>query len=117
MNNSKINKTNSKLIQIIAVFVLFFMFSFSVFAQSQSTASIDFNGKTETTNVKVENSRAASNMEFALWFMGSKQDPNSTLSAEGINAKKLIITSGIAPNRLLIKAFLKKVVNYESSLS
>lgn len=92
------------------------MFSSSAFSQSQSDSKIDFTEKSETANVKLESSRATSNMEFALWFMGTKQDPNSTLSTEG-SAKKLIITSGIAPNRLLIKAFLKKVVNYENSLS
>ncbi|MFA9190358.1 hypothetical protein AAGV28_03140 [Flavobacterium sp. FZUC8N2.13] len=92
------------------------MFSSSVFSQSQSASNMSFTEKSETTNVKLESSRATSNMEFALWFMGTKQDPNSTLSTEG-SAKKLIITSGIAPNRLLIKAFLKKVVNYENSLS
>lgn len=117
MNNLKTNNANSKLIPSIFVFVLFLMFSFSGFSQSQPATSIDFNAKAETTNVKLETSRATSNMEFALWFMGTKQDPNSTLSSEGTNAKKLIITSGIAPNRLLIKAFLKKVVNYENSLS
>ena len=114
MNNSKTNNTNSKLIPSIFVFVLFLMFSFSGFSQNQS---VGFTEKEASTNVKVESSRATSNMEFALWFMGTKQDPNSTLSAEGTSAKKLIITSGIAPNRLLIKAFLKKVVNYENSLS
>jgi hypothetical protein len=49
--------------------------------------------------------------------MGSKQDPNVTISTEGINTKKQIMTSGMAPNRLLIKAFLKKAVNLESSLT
>lgn len=117
MNNLKTNNTNSKLIPSIFVFVLFLMFSFSGFSQSQSATSIDFNAKAETANVKLETLRATSNIEFALWFMGTKQDPNSTLSSEGTSAKKLIITSGMAPNRLLIKAFLKKVVNYENSLS
>lgn len=117
MNNLKTNNTNSKLTQSIFVLLLFFMFSFSAFSQSQSSSNVGFNGKVEPTNVKLENSRATSNMEFALWFMGTKQDPNTTLSTEGASAKKLIITSGMAPNRLLIKAFLKKVVNYESSLS
>ncbi|MFL9830722.1 hypothetical protein ACSV4D_05720 [Flavobacterium sp. ARAG 55.4] len=98
----------------IFVFVLFFMFSFSGFSQNQS---VGFNEKEVSANVKAESSRATSNMEFALWFMGTKQDPNSIMSSEGTSAKKLIITSGIAPNRLLIKAFLKKVVNYENSLS
>ena len=49
--------------------------------------------------------------------MGSKQDPNTTISTEGINTKKQIMTSGMAPNRLLIKAFLKKAVNLESSIA
>jgi hypothetical protein len=48
--------------------------------------------------------------------MGSKQDPNSTISLEGINTKKQIMTSGLAPNRLLIKAFLKKAINFEVAL-
>jgi hypothetical protein len=41
--------------------------------------------------------------------MGSKQNPNSTISTEGINTKQ-IITSGMAPNRLLIKAFKRKLL-------
>jgi hypothetical protein len=49
--------------------------------------------------------------------MGSKQNPNSTISNEGINTKKQIMTSGLAPNRLLIKAFLKKAVNFESAIA
>lgn len=93
------------------------MFSFSAFSQSQSVSNVEFNEKVESTSVRVESSRSTSNMEFALWFMGTKQDPNSTLSTEGTNTRKIIMTSGIAPNRLLIKAFLKKVVNYENSLS
>jgi hypothetical protein len=48
-----------------------------------------------------------------LWFMGSKQT-NSTISTEGINTKKQIITSGMAPNRLLIKAF-KESCYFESN--
>jgi hypothetical protein len=27
-------------------------------------------------------------MEFVLWFMGSKQDPNTTISTEGTKYKK-----------------------------
>jgi hypothetical protein len=49
-------------------------------------------------------------MEFVLWFMGSKQDPNSTISTEGINTKKQIMTSGLAPNRLLIKLLKRKLL-------
>jgi hypothetical protein len=49
--------------------------------------------------------------------MGSKQDPNRTISNETSNTKKQIMTSGMAPNRLLIKAFLKKAINLESTIA
>jgi hypothetical protein len=93
------------------------MFSFSGYSQSQVEKSIEINSTETNLNMKLENTKATSSIEFALWFMGTKQDPKTTLSTESTSAKKSIITSGMAPNRLLIKAFLKKVVNYESSLS
>ena len=55
-------------------------------------------------------------MNFVLWFMGSKQEPKST-SIDGVNARKQVITSGTAPNRLLLKAFLKKAVDLDSMLA
>jgi hypothetical protein len=63
--------------------------------------------------VKSRKCKKSTNMGvFGLWVQNKiliVQFP------EGIN-KKQIITSGMAPNRLLIKAFLKKAVNFESSL-
>jgi hypothetical protein len=50
-------------------------------------------------------------MDFVLWFMGSKQDPNSTISTEGVNNEEKIMTTGLAPNRILIKAFKENVLN------
>jgi hypothetical protein len=52
-------------------------------------------------------STQSNSMNFVLWFMGSKQDPNGTISKKKVQYKKQVITSG-SPNRLLIKAFLKK---------
>ena len=68
----------------------------------------------ETIVVKQEETSTNSNMNFVLWFMGTKQDPNVKILPAGVNTKKEFMTSGTAPNRLLIKAFLKKAVNYES---
>jgi len=70
---------------------------------------------TETNTMKQETATVSSNMNFVLWFMGSKQDPNAKILPEGVNSKKEFMTSGTAPNRLLIKAFLKKAVNFESA--
>ena len=70
----------------------------------------------ETTVVKQEEVSTNANMNFVLWFMGTKQDPNAKISPAGSNTKKQFMTSGTAPNRLLIKAFLKKAVNFESAV-
>lgn len=107
------NKRNSITLFLMFVFILLSNVSFS---QTQNINSLVSNATETTHEVKQENNKAA-NMEFVLWFMGSKQDPNSTISTEGINTKKQIMTSGLAPNRLLIKAFLKKAVNFESALA
>jgi hypothetical protein len=88
----------------------------SVFGQSTSDVA-DIN-KVETNVAKSDVSNAVStSINFVLWFMGSKQDPNTSISSDRTNTKKQIMTSGIAPNRLLIKAFLKKAVDSENSLA
>ena len=63
--------------------------------------------------VEKETTSNTSNMNFVIWFMGSKQNPSTTIISAGENTRKQIMTSGLAPNRLLIKAFLKKAVNFE----
>lgn len=106
------------LFNLIILFV-FLLTNVSVFAQSAKNVAgvnpIEINVNKKAENVSVSSS--SNNMNFVLWFMGSKLDPNSTISSEGTNTKKQIITSGVAPNRLLIKSFLKKAVNLDSMLS
>jgi hypothetical protein len=67
------------------------MFAFvvcvSVFGQEIEKKSIISNTTEIVSEVK-EESTSSSNMDFVLWFMGSKQDPNSTISTEGVNTKK-----------------------------
>lgn len=113
MNTTTTQNKSKNMILILFVFVCALLFSVSGYSQSSTGAVVTEMGN----DVKQESVKTSSNMEFVLWFMGSKQDPNTTLSTEGINTKKQIMTSGIAPNRLLIKAFLKKAVNFESSLA
>ncbi|RTY93189.1 hypothetical protein EKM01_03580 [Flavobacterium sp. RSP46] len=104
---------------LLLVFIL--VTNISVFAQTEKNL-VDVNTvavgtTTKQANVSTVSASNSNSMHFILWFMGSKQDPNSTISIEGINAKKQIITSGVAPNRLLIKAFLKKAVNLENMIA
>ena len=119
MDTTNTQNNSKNLVTILSVFVCALMFSFSGYSQSAvgSELASSTNEGTITKEIKADNSKANANMEFVQWFMGSKQNPNSTISTEGINTKKQIMTSGIAPNRVLIKAFLKKAVNYETALS
>lgn len=103
-----------KSMTILTIFI--FLSNVSVFGQGVEKKVPVVNTSEIVSDVKEENN-SNSNMDFVLWFMGSKQDPNSTISTEGINTKKKIMTSGLAPNRLLIKAFLKKAVNFETALA
>ncbi|WP_418262249.1 hypothetical protein [Flavobacterium faecale] len=113
--NYSAKKTNLKKALFNTLFVFVLLFSVSAFSQS----SIDLLTEVEpvsTTN-QGTTSRVSSNVEFVLWFMGTKQNPNTTISTEGNSTRNEIITSGLAPNRLLIKAFLKKAVNFEVSVA
>jgi hypothetical protein len=115
-NFSKQDKNNkSTTIFIVLVFALFC--NVSVFGQTIEKSEVLNNTIESNSIAKQENTSVTSNINFVLWFMGSKQDPNRTMSKESINTKKEIMTSGMAPNRLLIKAFLKKAINLESTIA
>ena len=117
MNNfSKQNKNNKIIIIFVtAVFTLFC--NISVFGQTTEKNEVVNTANESNTIAKQENTSVSSNINFVLWFMGSKQDPNRTISPDSINTKTQIMTSGMAPNRLLIKAFLKKAINLESTIA
>ncbi|GIZ08819.1 hypothetical protein [Flavobacterium sp. UMI-01] len=108
---------NNSIKQGISKMVYLFVFMFSLVAYSQSN---DTNSLTDVAEPISKSAQAttskSSSMEFVLWFMGSKQNPNTTISSESnTSTRNQIINSGLAPNRLLIKAFLKKAVNFETA--
>lgn len=110
------SKKSSNIFILLAVILLS---NVSVFGQSTEN-SVAASASEVVGGIKQENVSTISSsntMNFVLWFMGSKQDPNNVISTEGTNTKKQVITSGTAPNRLLIKAFLKKAVSLESMVA
>ena len=123
MNQNTKIEANKKTSIIFMMFVFILLSNVAAFGQTTdenivSALNSEITINTYETSVdKQENVSGASNMNLVLWFMGSKQDPNIKISKEGIYTKKQFMTSGMAPNRLLIKAFLKKAVNFESSIS
>jgi len=122
------SKHNGNKIKSTIFMVLFFVLMSNVAVFGQTTVENDnvetastenneiVNNTIEISAMKQEATSNASNMNFVLWFMGSKQSPNATVVPAGTTAKKQFMTSGTAPNRLLIKAFLKKAVNFESAV-
>lgn len=131
MKTSQINKTQNSVTgtRFLVSFVIVFFFGIGMFGQntksvvltpavtfeSISFQSVAFSDDTVATNQ--EGIKANSNMNFVSWFMGSKQTPNADKSTDAsTNSKKQMIISGIVPNRLLLKAFLKKATNYTNTI-
>jgi signal peptidase I len=113
-------KSNKKNIFLIVILVAFFTVANS-FAQKLSidSASVivtlhenDFIVD-ETPAKATATSVSSSNVNFILWFMGTKEDVNSTISSEAYS-KKSFLTSGREPNHLLLKTLLKKAINIKS---
>ena len=97
----------------IVLFVILLSSSISTFGQNVDSnkevliSSINTIAPT-TSHVSENNS-----MNLYSWFMGTKQTPNANLkNEESGSIKKQMINSGIEPNRLLLKSFLKKATNY-----
>lgn len=117
---------NKRISIAFMMFVCILLSNVSVFGQTavennnvQSTTIENaeiVNNTIEISTMKPEATSNASNINFVLWFMGSKQSPNANALPVGTTAKKQFMTSGTAPNRLLIKAFLKKAVNFERAV-
>ena len=109
---------NEKVFKLLVLFIFLLISTNSVFGQAQTTVvdnltEIELNNNKESaTTVTTSNS-----MNFVLWFMGTKQGVNGSTMKENTNTKIQAITSGSAPNRLLIKAFLKKVIEADSKVS
>jgi len=110
MKTSVSNETSN--IKLVVLLIVFLLAGTGMFAQG-----------TEPTVQAVATSGAAStvesnaNINVVSWFMGTKQTPKATISNDGTVGKKQMINSGIAPNRLLIKAFLKKANDFQSTIA
>jgi hypothetical protein len=110
-------------IRMVVLFVLLVASSFTMVGQNKNevvASKVTFQVVTsdETVTASQSNVTTNSSMNFVSWFMGTKQTPNANQSADAtVSQKKQMINSGIAPNRLLIKAFLKKASNYSSTIA
>lgn len=115
---SKLSKVS--FISTSILFLAFILNSTTSFSQVQT---IDFPIATSIVNddtVTVTSTREASletNFSFVSWFMGKKQSVKENVSKDASSTKRLLINSGVTPNRLLMKAFLKKAQNQTASIA
>jgi hypothetical protein len=112
---------NNKSISSLFIIVLFTFFSSTtVFGQNESLEVSNEkvlniqNDIVIESPAKVYNSDVNSNVNFILWFMGTKEDMGKTFSNDDVYSKKSFLTSGREPNRLMVKTLLKKALNIKS---
>jgi hypothetical protein len=117
-NVLQINKNRSSLFIII---LFAFFFTSTVFGQKASLEVSNEEILNVQNNIVIDNPEKASNsviinsnVNFILWFMGTKEDIGKTLSNDDIFCKKSFLTSGREPNRLMVKTLLKKALNIKS---
>ena len=105
--NTTANTTTSNSIKMMVVMVMLLL---STVGFAQNTIEVP---AVVTTTTTVE---ANTSMNMVSWFMGTRQTTNESITKES-NSKKQMMTSGIAPNRLLIKVLLKKASQYASNIA
>lgn len=118
-------QNSSNRMNMVVLFALLLLSSVGMFGQNAKAvvtpSAIAFEVSVASSDETVATTQATTTtnttLNFVSWFMGTKQTPNANQSGEVLNAKKQMMTSGIAPNRLLIKAFLKKASNYNSTIA
>jgi len=115
----KLNLKKNNNFLFIVVLLAFFS-SITAFSQTENAGVSSEETLMNSNNVVIENpskvsaSVMNSNVNFILWFMGTKGDMGGTFSNGDMYSKKSFMTSGREPNRLLVKTLLKKALNIKS---
>lgn len=120
-NQSKRNRA-----RVFVLFVLLILSSMGVFGQQNNdikvSATIDFEIANKCSEVQNDVASIESQIDFMGWFMGSKYNQNSSNFDSENNkskssTKKQILSSGIEPNRVLYRTFVKKVMNKDNAIA
>ena len=104
---------------LVLMFVVFLFSSVSMFGQTKNATVT--NSVIEVSTVTTQAIALDSDADFINWFTGSRhtqtiQDNNSDCST-ATSRKKQIISSGITPNKVLYRTFVKRVVSQENAIA
>lgn len=119
-NSITSNKSTSSLRLIFGM--TFVLFSFSgVFAQDTTIANEGtVSGLVFPSNEGVVH-LPQPKMEMVFWLMGSKQIQSGAIPSDDsgmpMSQKRQFLNYGMTPNRILSRSFLKKAINYESTMA
>ena len=121
-----VQNTNSNFIaenkmRILFLIVLFILSSMRMFGQTTEAPKTIQNKEevkcafqqNETSIVSID-----SQIDFVSWFMGTRQSQiNENVSANksgSTSTKKQILSSGITPNKVLYRTFMKRVISQDN---
>ena len=109
------NNTSNK--RMITLLILLLLSSLGMFGQEVATDTA-----TPVATTVVSGFESDSEMELVSWLMVSKQVQGnagkvSNTTSTNNSSKKQMINSGMKPNRILSRAFMKKAVNYDSTVA
>ncbi len=118
-NNSFITENKNR---IVFLFLLFVLSSLRMFGQTAPVQEVIVNNPvTEVSSARVHDAVASTDtqIDFVGWFMGSRQsqmnENESSGSSKSTVTKKQILTSGITPNKVLYRTFMKRVLSQDSA--
>lgn len=127
-NSTNTNDASRNKTRWIVLLVLLVLSSMGVFGQNATDQNnqLDLNKEltveqNETANSENEIATLESQIDFVGWFMGSKHNQNTSLDyinvKSSISTKKHIISSGVTPNKVLYRTFVKKVMNKDNAIA
>jgi hypothetical protein len=106
----------------LVVLVVFLFTNMEILGQNKPISMSLSNGlKQPVTAIIAKAIVFESDVDFLNWFIGTKQSQSifETTLREGSTStikKKQILTSGIAPNKVLYQTFIKKIISLESTV-
>lgn len=106
--NAQVKPTQSNFFKSFFI-VSILLFTFSVKGQQVIETPV----AAQPASTTVESNQT---IEMMTWFMGAKQTTTDSTVKES-SCRKQMMANGVAPNRLLIKTFLKKASQYASNIA
>ena len=115
-----ITENRNRILFIVLLFVLSSMRMFGQTAVAPVTIEIKNEAAITFTQDTTQLASLESQIDFVGWFMGSKQSHNdesqSATTSTTASTKKQILTSGITPNKVLYRTFMKRVSSKDSAI-